>query len=229
MYPNKHFSEHKNQQLIKTIIDNNPLATVVFMQNQGGEFSPHVSHIPFHFASASLEKAPQALSKLNLSGHVSNQHPLALQLMETAQIDITLIFHGGDHYISPNYFGEENRTAHNVPTWNYANIHVQGSAFALTDEQQRRHSIQQTSEHFEQDIDINKNNSLWRFQSIPEKAITQMLNAITLLNVEITDIRAHCKMSQNKPDTIKASIEERLINDKQSQLAHYMSLIRGNN
>lgn len=228
MYPNEHFTEHNNPQLIKTIIDNNPLATVVFMQNKAGVHCPHVSYIPFHFVSLPEEKASQPLSKLNLAGHISNQHPLAQQLLTSAQVEITLVFHGGDHYISPNHFDEEHRTAHNVPTWNYANIHVEGNAFALTDEQQRRQAIQQTSEHFEQGIDANKNNSRWNFQSIPEESITQMLNAITLLNIEITEIRAHCKMSQNKPDTIKASIEERLMNDKQPQLAHYMSLIRGN-
>jgi len=189
MYPPKHYQIQDKNEHIKLIelIQNKPLATLVI--NIAGE-PPHISHIPFHFNEQQSE----------LIGHTSNQHPLAKQLKLNQMQDISLIFHGEEGYISPNY-----SQGQPVPTWNYAKVLVRGEAKAVTDNDEKYKQMDKTTQYFERDQE-----KPWVLDSTPNKAIIQMLNAITIFKITITEISGQFKLSQNKSTSIKQEISEAL-------------------
>ena len=65
--------------------------------------------------------------------------------------------------------------------------------------------MDQSTQYFERD---QKNP--WVLDSAPGKAITQMLNAITIFKITIIEISGQFKLSQNKSTNIKQEISEAL-------------------
>ncbi len=101
-YPAKHFVDNSQFSELLRIIEQNPLATLVFSDNNQ---QLHLSHIPFHLSEQTLANINteqcDSLITQTLLGHVSNHHPVAQQLTSNRQINcektpvnISLIFVG---------------------------------------------------------------------------------------------------------------------------------------
>jgi len=202
MYPANHFKitlddresqpeESDYRRLIEIIIDN-PLATLLV---EGEHCFNHVSYIPIHFDE----------NQKLLLGHVSNHHPLAMQLKSCSSVGICLLFHGEHGYVSPNYVSEQYSKEQRVPTWNYCNVQVLGKAKMIIDKQDKYQHMHETTNYFEQ-----TQQSPWQLDSAPNKMIEQMLNAITLFSIEIGQIEGRFKLSQNKSFEVKQQIAKRL-------------------
>jgi len=203
MYPPKHYQTHSEdkteQAKLIELIQNNPLATLII--NIEGEL-PHISHIPFHFDD----------KQTYLIGHTSNPHPLAKKLKLNQVENITLIFHGEDGYISPNY-----SDAQPVPTWNYSKVQITGEAKAIIDNSEKYIQMDLTTQYFEKD-QIEP----WLLDSAPSKSIEQMLKAITVFKVSITEFNGQFKLSQNKSAEVKQQISEQLKLNGNKKLAEQM-------
>ncbi|WTW96009.1 FMN-binding negative transcriptional regulator [Streptomycetaceae bacterium NBC_01309] len=89
---------------------------------------PVVSHLPIEVDPGGDERAPA------LRFHVASGNALAERLDEESQL--LAIFRGVDGYISPTWYDHEN-----VPTWNYAAVHMQGPAAPLTEDALRAHLL----------------------------------------------------------------------------------------
>jgi transcriptional regulator len=212
MYPAKHFQitsgddqhNNKNRQQLAELIIENPLATLLI---KGQDSFDHVSYIPVHFDSA----------KYYLLGHVSNQHPLATQLKLNQTADVNLLFHGEHGYISPNYVTGELSKEQGVPTWNYCNVNVCGTAKVILDEKEKYQHMQQTTDYFEQG-----QQSPWQLDSLSDKLLKQMFSAITMFTINIDDIGGRFKLSQNKSMPVRQQIAKQLQLQGKDKLAKQM-------
>jgi len=105
--------ENENLEDAFTLIQKNPLATIISSTEQG----PFVSHIPLI-----LEKKPDGLS---LIGHLARGNP-HWKLLDHKSVYV--IFHGPNAYITPKWY-EKN----DVPTWSYAVVHINGTSSLIQD------------------------------------------------------------------------------------------------
>lgn len=111
MYTPKIFSQDDNEKLHSTIIDN-PFATLISNYEQ-----LEADHIPF------------ILDKENnqLLGHIARGNPLyKIGKNFENEAEVLVIFHGINHYITPNWYPSKKRDGKAVPTWNYIVVHVRG-------------------------------------------------------------------------------------------------------
>lgn len=228
-YPVKHFinkgeSKDDSKALIQ-VIEQNALATLLYSDDNA---ELHISHIPFHFNESPIltmnERRTNTLVGYELMGHISNEHPLAQQIKEKKNINITLIFHGAEDYISPNDVSVENRIKQNVPTWNYAKVHVKGTIVEISDGNSKYQQMSKTSRHFEQasmqqQLIENDQREHWSFESVPKQAIEGMFKAITLFTLTISDIEGRFKLSQNKPVEIREQIANKIAKRNKLTLA----------
>lgn len=102
-YLPKHFTEN-DWINIKFFIELFPLATLITSFDN----EIFTSHIPF------------IISEDKLLGHINKENPQFYHLHDSK---VELIFHGGDAYISPSKF-----TSEELPTFNYAKVHIKGRA-----------------------------------------------------------------------------------------------------
>ncbi|NQY88538.1 MAG: FMN-binding negative transcriptional regulator [Colwellia sp.] len=218
MYPPKHFqtSAEERHKLCALIADN-PLATLLVNMD---EPLPHISHIPFHFTECAehTENFTETETKV-LVAHVSNQHPLAKKLLTQKDVQVSLVFHGEQGYISPhchdNAGSNGNSSGQVVPTWNYAKVHVTGFANIIQTPEQKYQQMFISSQFFERE-----QKQPWQLTQMSNNKVQQMLTAITFFKVSINNIEGHFKLSQNKPVQVKKSIAEKLIQSGKAELAH---------
>lgn len=92
--------------------------------NMDGQF--YTSHVPVHIAR------DESGQFQGLRFHVAKRNPLATRLQGGPEA--LIIFRGPDGYISPDWYDHEN-----VPTWDYAFVHMTGPTVALSTESLRDH------------------------------------------------------------------------------------------
>jgi len=222
MYPPKYYQQNEDKsQKLSAVINDNPLATLLINID---EALPHVSHIPFHFSKCKSEYepecdlVPETESKV-LIAHVSNHHPLAEKLLTQKHVQVSLVFHGEQGYISPhcNDKIKVNIGGQNVPTWNYAKVHVIGSAKPILAPEEKYQQMKISSQYFEREQE-----KPWELTEVDDKKIKHMLTAITFFKVKISTIKGNFKLSQNKPEQVKNLIVEQLLKKGKAKLAAHI-------
>jgi len=213
-YPAKHYQSCEEQlNNYYRIVEDNPLATLIMNTNTDVE----ISHIPCHFANK---------NKTSIMAHVSNNHPLAKKLQQSPKVVINLVFHGEDAYVSPNDVSIDNSRAQMVPTWNYAKVHITGSAAEVKDSNEKYNHMMQTSDYFEcsqrSPLPGQENNKYWAISDAPDTAIKHMLNAITVFTVQVDNIEGRFKLSQNKSKPVKEQIAKKITVRGNSALGQLM-------
>jgi len=122
--------------------------------------------------------------KLILSGHISAENPQAESLQNGDEV--LAIFNGPHTYISPSWYDHEN-----VPTWNYIAVHVYGK-LRLLDYEETVTSLKKLVDKYEK----NQEKPI-RVENLSEKTMRQA-HGILAFEIEITDIQAKKKLSQNR-------------------------------
>ena len=163
-----------------------PFATVV--ANGANGFV--ANHMPFEVIGDAL-----------LHGHVARGNELAT--MDGA--DVLLIFQGPDGYISPNWYPSKHETGREVPTWNYAVVHVHGRLQVIDDVAWKRALLDALTDHHEA-----SQPSPWRVADAPADHIEKSLKAIVGIAVTIERIEGKFKLSQNHPARNQAGVVEGL-------------------
>lgn len=107
------------------------------------------------------------------------------------------IFHGPHAYISPSWYVQP---AREVPTWNYAAVHVHGQPQLIEDRDAKLALIDRSSAVFEA-----ANNPPWTRQVSGER-LEAMLGAIVAFRLPIERIEAKFKMNQNKTSQDRAQV-----------------------
>ena len=102
---------------------------------------------------------------------------------------ILLIFRAPDAYITPSvYVAEED-----VPTWNYAAVHVHGVWRSIRDARETRRILNRTVEHYERMI-----GSGWTMDRIAARTVEALARGVAAFRIRVRRIEATQKMSQDK-------------------------------
>ncbi|MDI1304126.1 MAG: FMN-binding negative transcriptional regulator [bacterium] len=167
--------KNENQEAITAFLKENSFG-ILINQTNGKLWA---THIP-------LELSINSEGKTILEGHISKENPQWQGFTENDQI--LAVFSGPHSYISPSWYDHEN-----VPTWNYIAIHVYGK-IKIIEGDEVIESLKRLVDKYEQ---ISENPV--RIEDLSEKTMMQS-RGIVAFEIEIEEIQAQQKMSQNRDD-----------------------------
>ena len=166
-----------DEAAIARLFDEHPFATLI----TPGPDEPQVSHLPLLRRG---EPAPHG----SLIGHMARANPHWNHFESGASL---AIFHGPHAYVSPSWYVQP---AIQVPTWNYAVVHVRGRARIVTDRAATLATLQHMVARFE-----GGRAAPWRLQ-LEGARLDAMVGAIVAFEIEIERIDAKFKLSQNRDE-----------------------------
>lgn len=174
MYVPRHFQETRPEAL-HGLIDAYPFATVV-LQTEDGLVA---NHLPF-------ERVGEVLH-----GHVARGN----EMVALDGAEVLVIFRGPHGYVSPNWYPSKHETGREVPTWNYAVVHVHGRLKVIEDATWLRALLERLTDHHEA-----SEPAPWHVGDAPEDHIEKSLRAIVGIEIAIERIEGKFKLSQNHPE-----------------------------
>ncbi|WP_319800121.1 MULTISPECIES: FMN-binding negative transcriptional regulator [Flavobacterium] len=181
--------KNENQPEIEQFLRDNGFA-ILINQTNGKLWG---THTPLVF-----EKTPEG--KAILSGHISKENPQAENLKDREEI--LAIFNGPHSYISSSWYDHEN-----VPTWNYVAVHVYGKITLLTP-----HETIESLKKLVNKYEKQQENPI-KVENLSTKTMLQA-RGIVAFEIEITEIQAKRKLSQNRDDKNHQTIINHLENSK---------------
>jgi len=173
MYVPSAFAEERLDVLHELIATYDFAAVVT---NSGGETV--ASHLP-----TVLAPTRGKLGTLQVHLARQNEQWRALAAGEKA----LLIFQGPHGYVSPRWY----RNPVNVPTWNYAVVHAQGTARMLDDTGLREH-LRALAAKYE------PAEGGWDVGALPGEVFDKLATQIIGFDIEIVSIQGKWKMGQNR-------------------------------
>lgn len=191
MYTPAHF-DVPDTEALHGFIRRHPLGTIVIHAGEGLV----ADHVPL-----SLRPDPRPHGKL--LGHVARANPLWKTTSVT--MDCLVVFHGLQHYISPNGYASKAQTGMVVPTWNYEVVHVNGTIRSIDDRLWLRSFLEELTGEHEATQAVP-----WRLTDAPDEYIERMLEAVVGIEVEIASIAGKAKLSQNQPPANRRSLVDAL-------------------
>jgi len=180
MYLPKHFAETRVEAL-HGLIDAYPFATLVASSDAG----LLANHLPF------LRRGEV------LQGHVARGNELAA----LDGTEVLLVFQGPDGYISPNWYPSKHETGREVPTWNYAVVHVHGRLRVIDDAAWLRKLLETLTDRHEAGQP-----QPWQVADAPVDHVSKLLGAIVGLEIAIERVEGKFKLSQNHPARNRAGV-----------------------
>lgn len=203
MYIPKRFKVEDAQE-VWTFMKNHSFATLVTTK----EGRPVATHIPV------IVRRKE--ERLIISGHVAYGNP---QWRSFDNIEEALVIFQGSHaYISSSWYEEEQ-----VPTWNYQAVHVYGTIRQQTDTE-LRDDLKQLMATYEQH---REHPVLW--ETVTPSLLEREIKGIVGFVLEVTEVQAAYKMSQNRNAHDYANIVEQLRKEPVSgaaQVAEEMNRLR---
>lgn len=146
---------------------------------------PLLSHVPF------LLSQDGQVAEMHLVR--SNPIVRVLASPQPARIAVS----GPDSYISPDWYGVDDQ----VPTWNYAAVHLTGT-LELRPAEELRDLLDRQSAFYEDRL-LPK--TPWTTGKMAEDALARMMRMIVPCRMQVTGIDGTWKFSQNKPDAARTS------------------------
>jgi transcriptional regulator len=172
VYIPEHFRVRQDEQAI-AFMRANPFAILISTTDAG----PYATHLPL-FVQTERDR-------VTMRGHVAKANPHWSYL--EAQPECLTIFHGPHAYVSPsNYVARES-----VPTWNYAAVHVYGSARLFSTERDLHAMLEELIQTFEPAY-------RQQWEGLSPKFRENMLRQIVGFEIVATKIEGKFKLSQNR-------------------------------
>ena len=163
MYFPAHFRV-EDERLLLGLIRDHPFATLISSVDD----VPFATHIPLIYVDGVLR------------GHVARANPHAEMMFERQAL---ALFHGPHAYISPTWYAAP---APNVPTWNYAAVHVYGTP-RLVPASETGALLLELTARFEAEA-----------LPLPVDYLEKMARAVVAFEIPIDRIEGKWKMSQNR-------------------------------
>jgi len=185
MYLPEHFEE-TNPERIAALIEGNAFGMLV----TAPDGVPFASHLPFIFERA-------ADSKGKLLCHMARANPQWQHFSSCGEV--LVVFQGPHAYISPSWYASPG-----VPTWNYAVAHLRGKPRLVEDESELETLLERLTHVYESHMP-----SPWKSNLAGERR-AKLLNMIVGFEIEVTDIQAKFKLSQNRPPEDRQRVAEKL-------------------
>ena len=201
MYTPSYFNETR-VDVLHDLIRDYPFATVVVHTDAGLV----ANHLPFELVGDNV-----------LHGHVARGNEL--RLADGAQA--LVIFRGPDGYISPNWYPSKHETHREVPTWNYAVVHVHGRLRVTEDAVWLRTLLERLTDRHEAGLPAP-----WKVSDAPADHIEKSLHGIVGLEIAIERIEGKFKLNQNHPKANRVGVINGLRQrdaDGDAELADLMS------
>lgn len=191
MFIPKSFQE-TDLNLLKDFVSQYPQATVIahHVTEEDGA-AMEASHIPMIWISEG--------NNSHLLGHIAKVNPL--NEAKFLSLPWLIIFQNPGHYISPNWYSSKADTHKEVPTWNYQSVHITGRATLLADSNSLINIISLLTTKFEATQPMP-----WSLKDAPEKYIQGLCRAIVGIRIDISDVKAQFKLSQNKSKENRAGV-----------------------
>ena len=177
--------ENQNLEEVKQFIQENSFGILVTQQN-GKSLA---THIP-------LELSKNHDGKDVLVGHIAKANPQWYNFKDEGEI--LAIFNGPHSYVSSSWYDFEE-----VPTWNYIAVHVYGKVKIIEGEALYK-SLKELMEKYEK-----PSKKPMKIEDMSKKTMRQ-INGIIGFEIEITDIQAAFKLSQNRDDKNHTAIVDEL-------------------
>ena len=184
--------KNENREEIENFIHQNGFAILV-NQTQGKLWATHTPLL--------LETREDG--KLILTGHISKANPQALSFNDNDEV--LAIFSGAHAYISSSWYDHEN-----VPTWNYLAVHVYGKVRVYNHEE-ALDFLKKLVDKYEA-----KSKNPVRVENLSEKTMREA-RGIVAFEIEITNLEAQKKLSQNRDDKNYRNIITELEKTKENQ------------
>ncbi|MGZ3766045.1 MAG: FMN-binding negative transcriptional regulator [Mucilaginibacter sp.] len=198
-----HFNSFTDGQEIIAFMQRYSFATIVTDING----IPEATHLPF------LVKEENG--KVYLLSHFAKANPQSGQIIDNISL---VIFTEPHAYISPkNYEKEEN-----VPTWNYIAVHAYGKAQIIEEEAKKAELLEHTIEFYDTGY-------LHQWESLSEQYKSKMMKGIVAFQIEVTDLQAKKKLSQNRTDKEQENIIQSLSKSAdtvEQEVAAYMKKLK---
>ncbi|MCB9201863.1 MAG: FMN-binding negative transcriptional regulator [Flavobacteriales bacterium] len=164
---------------------------------------PTATHLPF---LVELKN-----DKIILSSHFAKANK---QWEDIEENQVLVIFTEPHAYISPSNY----ETKLNVPTWNYISIHSYGKGKLIT-------NFQEVIQLLENSIDNYEETYKKQWDSLPNEYKIKMIKGMVAFEIEVTDLQAKKKLSQNKTYSEQQNIINTLyksVNSNEQLIADYM-------
>lgn len=156
------------------LIRRHPFATIVTVAG----IAPVISYLPCTIVGVEPE--------LVIAAHFARANPHWKCVEATPS---TLLFHGPHGYVSAGWYAAPHRE---VPTWNYAAVHVAATG-RLTDDNGTRDVLERLTNDFER-----PGEGAWSMELAEDDFIASQLRAIVGVHFTATAIDAKFKLSQNR-------------------------------
>ena len=170
---------------LKRLIRNNPWMTFVSNTSKG--------LVASHYATLLEETDDDSISIVSHFGMPDER------LHELGQHEIMVIVQGPHGYISPGWYAEGDF----VPTWNHVTAHLYGVPEILSADENFE-ILDRLVDHFENRMPNPVH------LSIDEEQARHIATGTVGLRLRVTRFDARAKLSQNKPDEVRATIIEQL-------------------
>ncbi len=177
------YQKKENPAEIRTFIRENSFGILVSQLNG----KPWATHIPMELESD--ENGNDVLT-----AHIAKANPQWNDFDENKEV--LCIFNGPHAYVSSSWYKEEE-----VPTWNYVAVHVYGKLRVL-DEQAVMASLHRLVDKYERDSEHPIS-----LKNMSPHTLKQVKGVVGF-QIEITDIQAKYKLSQNREHDHPKIIQE---------------------
>ncbi len=168
---------------------------------------PEATHLPFLIREEN--------DKLFLLSHFAKANPHSNQITDKTSL---VIFAEPHTYITPKLYEKEE----SVPTWNYIAVHAYGKAIIIESEEQKTDLLQHTIEQYD-------TRYLQQYQKLPAEFKSKMMKGIVAFEIEVTDLQAKKKLSQNRSEIEKENIINSLsqsADTNEKEIAAYMAKLK---
>lgn len=190
MYPNKIYQKQGNNindvAEILNFIDHFPFAILTSIENSLSVFA----QVPLILKTTSHPASSELIS------HIDNLNPFLPHLNNKF---IQAIFQGPNSYISPNDY-----VTNQLPTWNYSVAYANGRSTLITTKEEKVNTMIEILRKLE------KSNGSTFNLDIKSPLITKLLEKITFFKMEISEVNAVFKYSQEKCDEDQSLAKKRL-------------------
>lgn len=196
----------KEELKVKKLIDQNSFATIIsYPKNK----RPFINHLPVIFSSCPGE------DKI-LIGHMARKNPQWMHFKDHPES--TVLIHGAHTYVTPQWY----KSSRDVPTWNYAVVHLHGKMELVESFTEQMEILKQLSNFFE-----NPSSRPWEFE-LPEDLLDEaaLTSAIISFKFHIEETEAKFKLSQNRTAEDRQGVIDGLLErtDDMSQLVREMMM-----
>lgn len=186
MYLPEHFKETRSEVLLE-LIRKNALGSLITYSDDDLD----ANHLPFEYDQKTH----------SLWAHIAKENALYQLLKQPKQS--LVIFKVNDAYVSPNWYLGKAEHHRAVPTWNYAVVHVHGTASLIEDEKILRGVLARLTRHHEA-----FQAKPWRMSDAPQDYIQDQLTKIVAIQIKITDLIGKLKLSQNRSNADQGSVAD---------------------